>query len=468
MNSISIFQKKLFKQVDAASLAVFRIGFGLIMVVEVWRYWQHGWIDRFYIQPQFMFKYYGFEWVQAWPGDGMYYHFAVIGISALFVMAGFLYRLSIIVFTLAFAYLFLLDQALYLNHFYLVLLVSILLCIIPAHKTFSVDAWIRPAFKANTVSTWPVWLLRAQFETVLLFAGIVKINADWLHLEPLSMWLAKRADFPFFGYFFTQEWSVAIAAYGIIILHIVGAPLLFWKRTRLIVFILYGCFHILNHFVFNIGIFPWFTLFGTLLFFDPDWPRQLWARISRSSSLTAINSPNETAHQGFHAPQRIGILQQKLVLGFFAVWISTQILIPLRHFLYPGNVSWTEEGHRFSWQMKLRSKSSKAEFYVVNRANRSDFALIDPHQFLDQRQARTMAGRPDMVLQFAHFLAKYWQEHYNLPNREVLATVFVSLNGRQPALLINPGIDLAKIERSLGHADWILPLKEPLPHIATN
>ena len=64
-----------------------------------------------------------------------------------------------------------------------------------------------------------------RFEILLIFAGLVKINPDWLQLEPLSMWLAKRDDFPVLGYLFTQDWSVAIAAYGVILLHIVGAPL---------------------------------------------------------------------------------------------------------------------------------------------------------------------------------------------------------------------------------------------------
>jgi len=35
-------------------------------------------------------------------------------------------------------------------------------------------------------------------------------------------------------------------------------------------------------------------------------------------------------------------------------------LVPLRHLLYPGYVSWNEQGHRFAWQMKLRDKEGFA------------------------------------------------------------------------------------------------------------
>ena len=39
--------------------------------------------------------------------------------------------------------------------------------------------------------------------------------------------------------------------------------------------IVYFAFHLSNHFLFTIGIFPWLTMFATLLFLDPEWPKQL-------------------------------------------------------------------------------------------------------------------------------------------------------------------------------------------------
>ena len=43
----------LTKLVDAAPLGLFRILFGLLMVVEVLRYWAYGRIARYYIEPTF-------------------------------------------------------------------------------------------------------------------------------------------------------------------------------------------------------------------------------------------------------------------------------------------------------------------------------------------------------------------------------------------------------------------------------
>ena len=462
---IARFKSRLFQPIDSSFLVVFRIGFAVIMFWEVIRYWSHDWIHQFYIEPEFYFKYYGFEWVHPWPGDGMYYHFIVMGLLAVFIGIGFLYRLSTLLFFLAFSYLFFIDQARYLNHFYMVILINFLLMIMPANRSFSVDAKIWPKLRSDSVPGWTLWMLRAQFEIIYIYAGLVKINSDWLNLEPLRMWLSTRSDMPLIGYLYTQDWAVAIAAYGVILLHVIGAPLLLWKRTRLAVFIIYAAFHILNHFTFNIGIFPWLTLFGTLVFFDPDWPRQLKIKI-----IQYMRPANRSGEVAMHSVANQAVmttsnLAQNSLLVFFAAWFAYQILCPLRHFLYPGNVSWTEEGHRFAWQMKLRDKEAFADFAILDPATKQSW-YVEPEPYLTEKQARKMPTQPDMILQFAHFLEKKWKQDYDLDNVEIMVNNYVSLNGREPAPMVNPSIDLTKIERNLSHADWVLPLREPLKRVA--
>ena len=270
------FTDYLFNQVDGSSLVFFRVAFGVIMLVEVWRFWLHGWIERYYIAPNFLFKYYGFGWIEPWAGDGMYWHFALLAVLSLMIIIGAFYRLASIFFFCAFSYVFLLDQARYLNHFYFVILLAFLLMLVPANRRFAVDVLIRPSLKSDTVPMWSIWLLRMQLEIVLVYAGIVKINADWLRLEPLGMWLSRHIDWPILGPLLTQDWMVAIASYGVIFLHVVGAPLLLFRRTRIPVMIVYFVFHLMNHFMFRIGIFPWMTMAATLIFLDPNWPKQVF------------------------------------------------------------------------------------------------------------------------------------------------------------------------------------------------
>lgn len=158
-----------------------------------------------------------------------------------------------------------------------------------------------------------------------------------------------------------------------------------------------------------------------------------------------------------NAPLRPG---QIVLLVFIGLWLSFQILVPLRHVLYPGNVSWSEEGHRFSWQMLLRDKNVQATFVVRDPASGREWR-VEPRQFLARHQVVEMELRPDMILQFAHHLADVWAEEEKVPGVEVRARVCASLNGRKAALMIDPERDLARVERNLRHADWILPLEEP-------
>ena len=151
---------------------------------------------------------------------------------------------------------------------------------------------------------------------------------------------------------------------------------------------------------------------------------------------------------------------RRLLLGLIAVWLAFQILVPLRHLLYPGNESWTEQGHRFAWQMKLRDKEARASFSVRDPASGRQWQ-VDPAAYLAPHQAHEMAGRPDMILQFAHHLARLWAQDRGVQRAEVRARVCASLNGRQAAWLIDPDRDLARVERNLWHADWILPLEQP-------
>ena len=73
-----------------------------------------------------------------------------------------------------------------------------------------------------------------------------------------------------------------------------------------------------------------------------------------------------------------------------------------------------------------------------------------------------MGWRPDMVLQFAHYLAKVMPRSGPKPLR-VEARVLVSINGRKPQLIIDPTVDLASERRTLDRPPWLLEIHEPLP-----
>ncbi len=132
--------------------------------------------------------------------------------------------------------------------------------------------------------------------------------------------------------------------------------------------------------------------------------------------------------------------------------------MPLRHVLYPGNVSWTEEGHQFSWHQKLRDKEAAIRF-VAERTSTGERWELDSRSHLMGWQYSKMATRPDMILQLGHLLAREL-EAQGETGIEVHAEVLVSLNGRPFQPLIDPEVDLARQKRTIWGADWIEPLPE--------
>lgn len=442
---------RLFAPVDIAALVVFRVLFGGIMLWEVYRYFDFDRISNYYIKPTFYFTYYGFSWVRPWPGNGMYIHFAILGLLAFCIAIGLFYRVSAFLFFLGFTYVFLLDQANYLNHFYFVSLVSFLMIFVPAHRSFSVDAWLRPSLKTQFVPAWGRFLLQAQMAIVYIGGGVAKINGDFLRGEPMRMWLAERSDYTLWGWevgrLFTQEWAAWFFSFGGLVFDLVVVPALLWRRTRIIAFAAVVFFHCMNAYLFNIGIFPWISLGATVTLFLPaDWPSRLFLRKSPSAGveLAPVVHP-----QG----------NRRAIVAFVCIYLAIQILFPLRNWLYPSTVHWSEEGHRFSWRMKLRDKDATGAIWAIDTVD-SQILRINPEDYLTRRQELKMMKTPDMILQFAHHVASEARKR----NREVevRADIKVSLNGRPFQQYIAPTVNLAAEPRSLRHAKWILPLETPL------
>ena len=212
---------------DIASLVYFRVLFGAILLADVGLYFRNGWIAMEFIRPRFHFTFYGFQWLRPLPGNGMYVLFAAMGVLAFFILIGFAYRLSAALFFVAFTYMFLLEEALYLNHYYFVALVSFLMIFVPAHHKFSVDAWLRPGIATDFAPAWSLWILRAQMGFVYFFGGIAKLNGDWLQGWPLRLWLPHDlSGFPILSAFRNEVWLALFFSYSGLLLDLLAVPLL--------------------------------------------------------------------------------------------------------------------------------------------------------------------------------------------------------------------------------------------------
>lgn len=439
-----------FAPVDIGSIVFFRIAFGLLMAWHVWTFFTEHRLVGYFLEPRLLFKYYGFGWVHPWLGDGLYIHKIALGVFALFIAAGFIYRVSVALFLLSYLYFSLLDEARYQNHEYLICLLSLLLIFIPAHRAFSVDAMIRRKPHAKAAPAWALWLLRGQMVVVYFYGGIAKINPDWLRGEPMRWVMARHLDFPVIGRLFTQEWAVYTMSYGALLFDLFIVPLLLWRRTRIAAFCVAALFHLMNARLFSIDVFPWLAIAATTLFLSPDWPRRLVSIFNRESA-SRVADVTERANGG----------KETAIFGLVLAYLAIQFMLPLHPFALSRGSQWALMQHRFCWRMMLRKQSTHGYFYVTDpntgRTNR-----VAPPDFLTPLQMVRIYWHPDTVLQSAHYLAETMPRMGSKP-LTVEARIFVSVNGRRPELFVDPNVNLAAESRSLLPPRWVLPTHEPLP-----
>jgi hypothetical protein len=344
----------------------------------------------------------------------------------------------------AFAWVELIDVTNYLNHYYLYTLLGALLLLMPLGRAWGLDA--RRLGPLTHGPAWMVWLVRFQVGVVYTYAGLAKAGSDWLlHGQPLNLWLSARQDFPLIGPLFDEP-ATALAFAWAGFLHDLLVPwLLLWRRTRVPAYVLLLGFHACTHLLFNIGMFPFIMTIAATVFFDPSWPRRLLQRV-RGPMGTSLQMQAWMGPTGTRAR----------VLGWgIALYCMFQMLMPLRAHLYGGNVLWHEQGMRWSWRVMVREKNGTVTYRVRTGPDARE-RHMPASIFLTPDQEREMSGQPDMILALAHHIAKAWRSAGH-DTVEVRVDAICSLNGRVPARLIDPTVDLARVEDTLTSKDWILP-----------
>ncbi len=439
---------------DAATLAFYRLAFSFMMLLGLIRFALNGWIDKFYIQPSFHFTYYGFSWVKP-IGIYTYILFIVCGLSAIFMAIGYKYRLAAITFFLSFTYIELMDKTTYLNHYYFISVIAFVMMFLPAGNYFSVDAYKNPDRSFGKIPRWSVDILKLLLAIVYFYAGLAKLNSDWLvNAMPLKIWLTAHTDLPLVGSLMVKSWihytfSWFGAAYDLFIVF-----LLINKRTRIIGFIFVVVFHLLTALLFPIGMFPYIMIVSSLIFFSGSFHKKCLETLSKIVRLpqSILNSTKS------YTPRYKTTYKPTLVL--LSVFLFIQLVLPFRYLLYPGELFWTEEGFRFSWRVMLMEKAGYAQFIVTDAKSHKNI-IVNNEEFLTRFQEKQMSFQPDFILEYAHFLHDHFQEK-GIDNPEVRVQCYVALNGRLSKQYIDPKINLAEQNESFKSKDWILPFQNTI------
>lgn len=430
--------------VGIAPLITFRILFGGVMLASIIRFAWNGWIRSQYIDPSHFFPYYGFEWVTPFGATGMYLVFTLMGLAALGVMLGAFYRLSAVMFFLAFTYVELLDKTNYLNHYYFVSIIAFLMILMPAHRRFSIDCLRNAATASATVPRWTIDAIKLQLGLVYFFAGIAKIHPDWLlEAMPLKIWLPPHADLPVIGPLMKQVWVAYVFSWFGLLYDLTIPFVLLRKKWRPLGYAAVIGFHVMTYALFQIGMFPFIMVLATLIFFSEDFHERL---LRMAGSVPFKHSKHVRIPK---TPQWITTL---LIVHFVI-----QIILPFRHLAYPGDLFWSEEGYRFSWRVMLMEKAGYAQFSIVDEFTGKE-QLVDNCAYLTPNQEKMMSMQPDMLVQFAKIIRDdYEKKGYD--HFRVKADVHVSLNGQRSQPYVMENVDLSKQDYGFGHYDWLAERK---------
>jgi hypothetical protein len=406
-------------------LIVFRTGFGLLMFISLARFWWRGWIEQLYVLPRFHFTYSGFEWVQPFSAPVMYVLFGVILLSALLVAVGLLYRVAIVVFFLGFTYVELIDSTTYLNHYYFISLVAFLMIWLPANKKWSGDVYFRITSQQDFVPAIAINTIRFQLAVVYVFAGLAKLNADWmLRAIPMRIWLPGTTHV--MGNLMYESWVAYLFSWFGAFYDLFIVFFLINKRTRPVAYVFVLIFHLATAIFFpGIGLFPYVMIVSSLVFFD-----------YKPGVLSGYSLPAVTK-------------------ALVVIYVVIQLVVPMRFLLYPGHLFWHEEGYRFSWRVMLMEKSGAAYFTVRDPQTKQQVE-VNNAAFLTPLQEKMMSTQPDMIVKYAHHLASAYKKQ-GMVAPEVYGDVYVALNGERSRPFIDSTVNLAAERTGWQHYTWILP-----------
>ncbi len=429
----------LFKQIDNSPLLIFRIFFGILVSLECYGAIATGWVKKNLIDPEFTFNFIGLDWLQPLPGIGMYLYFIVMGTLGIFIALGYRYRFSAGAFTLLLTAVYLMQKTAYNNHYYLLILIALIMAFMPANRDYSLDARRNPSIRTNHMSAYLKWAIVLQLFIVYTYASVAKLYGDWLDFSIIEILFKNKKSYPIIGGLLQEPLVHRVVGISGILFDLLIVPALLWKPTRKWAFVASLFFHLFNSIVFQIGIFPYLALAFTVFFFEPETIRKLFFKKKEPYLENVLTVP----------PQR------ELVLGILSLYFLIQLVLPIRHYFIKDDVLWTEEGHRMSWRMMLRSRTGITTFKIVNHTNGNSY-LVNLDDYLSRGQKSKIKSYPDFMWQFAQRLRREYTEKGE--DISVFVNSRVSINGKPYQEFIDPKIDLGNVSWNyFGHNDWILP-----------
>lgn len=426
------------KPISKTPIEWFRLGFGLIVLLQVYSFIKVDFVSNFILLPEFNLSWDGLEWIGVLPDPLMKLLPLILFFSGIAILFKASYRVGIITFTICFWYIVLVERSYFNNHLYLLCLIATFLCFYNPHK--------------SDIRAWLLYVLQFHILLVYFYGGTNKLNTDWLFLhEPVRTILSNASDTHQIA-LHKSDWLVLLLVYGGIIIDLGSSIALLISKTRKYAIYILCAFHLSNHFIFNfgesgdIGVFPFFMIMANCLFI----PGEVLEKIRLKYAGTAKKS-TRTVQNSSPLP--------KYGLILVSLYITFECLFPLRHHCIKGDVDWTGVGFHYAWRMKLRTKTTEAKIFA-RAADQPNETRIQPQGFLNITQWNDAKTNPLVMHQFALKLEKYFKSKGSV-DPIIRIELSNGLNGREKQAINDFAMDWTQISvNPMGSNDWILPEKK--------
>ena len=425
------FIKELKQPVPSISIALFRLCFSAILLLQTYHFMVNGFIDRNIIKPAVLFPF--IDGLHPVSNTNLILISYIMLISNIGMLLNKFSRFSTIIFFSCFTYFWILDKGYFNNHYYFISLICFIIFLVEKESSFSKNIY------TPKISIFSLQLL---VFIVYFIAGLNKLNPYWLlDFQPIRHILELKADITN-NTFFKKEILIMSMSYLGALFDLLIGFFLFFKRTKLFAFLAIVLFHLTNYWIFKdvgeIGVFPFLMISTIIIFVDPIYLNKVF-RLHDKPIVQKTNSR----------------LLNKFLVGFLII----QIILPFRHFLFHGHVDYNGIGQRFSWRMKIMYKESEINYFITDLMTREKYN-VNIETMLTSKQYNNLKYFPDLIVPLAKKIQIEALEKFDLKHAKITCEYQTSFMGKNKQLLFSPTLDLTKIKKSQMPNKWLFPLKK--------
>jgi vitamin K-dependent gamma-carboxylase len=268
--SVKDLMPHLEERVSGASLSVFRIFFGIFLMVDALYFW----LGRYSYFPEHIvhFKYSGFA---SWPNltpTTLKVSLGLLVLGGLLISLGAFVRIAAAVVVGVILHLLMQNAGFYLNHLALTALVAFVFCWVPTTRYYALRK-TRSARGDATIARYEIYWVIGLFFMTYWIGGLEKLRMEWFSGDILLVNFGISARYGNkLGNLMYSSYPIWVATWATLIIEFLAPVGILFRKTRVAAVAVLSVFHIFNHLVFSIGLFSFLMLAAMVLYFDPKGP----------------------------------------------------------------------------------------------------------------------------------------------------------------------------------------------------